>query len=240
MGVTVVLPTYNEADNLQPLITQLLALPIADLKAIIIDDGSPDGTGEIADQLALQHPGRIVVSQRSGKLGLGTAYKSGFKLALESGADIIAQMDADFSHSPQVLPELVEALQTCDLVIGSRYVAGGSVDLEWPTWRKGLSAFANFYARSILSMPIRDLTGGYRVWRRDALGKIPIQRIRSSGYAFIIETAYLAYRAGLEIHEYPIYFAERSYGRSKMSLKIQLESALRVIMMRREYQDKIR
>jgi dolichol-phosphate mannosyltransferase len=240
MGVTVVIPTYNEADNLQPLVTQLFALPIADLKVIIIDDGSPDGTGEIADQLALQNPGRMIVSHRPGKMGLGTAYISGFKIALESGADMIAQMDADFSHSPQVLPRLVEALQTCDLVIGSRYVVGGSVDREWPAWRKSLSAFANFYARSILRMPIRDLTGGYRVWRRGALEGMPLHRIRSSGYAFIIETAYVAQLLGYQICEIPIYFAERSYGRSKMSLKIQLESALRVIMMRREFQNLIR
>lgn len=237
MGLTVVIPTYNEAENLQPLVKQLLTLPITDVNVIIIDDASPDGTGDVADQLAVQHPGRIVVSHRAGKLGLGTAYKIGFDMALKSGADVIAQMDADFSHSPQVLPRMIEALQTCDLVIGSRYVAGGSVEREWPAWRKGLSAFANFYARTILSMPIRDLTAGFRVWRREVLLDIPLQGIRSIGYGYQIETAYLAHLLGYKIREISIYFADRSHGRSKMSFRIQVEAAYRVIMMRREYQN---
>ena len=237
MGLTVVIPTYNEEGNLEPLVTELLVLPITGIKIIIIDDNSPDGTGMLADRLAVKHPGRIAVSHRAGKLGLGTAYKSGFKMALESGADFIAQMDADFSHSPQVLPRLLDTLQSSDLVIGSRYVAGGGVDQEWPVWRKGLSAFANFYARTILHMRVRDLTGGYRVWRREVLTAIPLQAVRSNGYGFMIETAYLAHRLGYRIRETPIYFADRSHGRSKMSLKIQVEAALRVIMMRREYQN---
>jgi dolichol-phosphate mannosyltransferase len=236
-GLTVVIPTYNEADNLQRLATALLSLPLIGIKIIIIDDNSPDGTGKIADQLAAQHTGTITVSHRPCMLGLGTAYKTGFKMALESGAKFIAQMDADFSHSPDVLPLLLDKLQNADLVIGSRYVPGGSVDREWPVWRKGLSAFANFYARTILHMPVRDLTGGFRIWQRDALLKIPLQSVRSTGYGFQVETAYLAYCLGCRIREIPIYFADRSHGRSKMSFKIQVEAALRVIEMRFRYRN---
>jgi len=234
MGLIVVIPTYNEADNLEPLTGELISLPIPDLRIIIIDDNSPDGTGGIADRLVRQHPGKLEVNHRATKLGLGSAYKTGFQRALDSGAEIIVQMDADFSHSPQVLPEMVRTLESCDLVIGSRYVPGGSVDRRWPAWRKGLSAFGNFYARSILKVPIRDMTGGYRVWRRKALQAVPLSRIRSNGYAFAIETAYLAHRLGFKILEIPIYFSDRSQGRSKMSLKIQLEAAYRVFLMRNE------
>lgn len=228
MQLTVVIPTYNEAENLPKLVSALLALPLDTLSLLIVDDNSPDGSGQIAEDLAAQHPGRMAVLHRPGKQGLGTAYLSGFRWALEAGAQAIGQMDADFSHAPEKVAELAQALQSCDIAVGSRYVPGGSLDERWPLWRKGLSAFGNFYARTILRLPLRDITGGFRIWKSSVLQSMPLQRIRSNGYAFQVETAYVAHRLGYTFREVPIYFADRRWGQSKMSLRIQREAAIRV------------
>jgi dolichol-phosphate mannosyltransferase len=233
--LTVVIPTYNEAENLPKLVSALFALPLVDLKILVVDDNSPDGTGQVADKLADDFSGRMSVVHRPGKLGLGAAYASGFRYALEGGAEAVAQMDADFSHPPEKLFDLLAALESCDVAVGSRYVKGGSVDKYWPLWRKGLSAFGNLYARTILGLPIRDVTGGFRLWRRWCLLEIPFERIRSSGYAFQVEMAYVAYRLGCTFREVPIYFADRRWGRSKMSFFIQKEAAIRVWQILVEY-----
>lgn len=234
MKLTVVVPTYNEAENLPRLTEALFALPL-DLSLLIVDDNSPDGSGSLAEELSQQHPGRMSVLHRSGKLGLGTAYIQGFTWALEHGAQAIAQMDADFSHPPEKLVELASALEEVDAALGSRYIAGGGVDQRWPLWRKGLSAFGNLYARAILGLPVRDATGGFRMWRRETLLGMPLNRVRSNGYAFQVEMAYLAYRLGFRLREIPFYFADRRWGQSKMSWRIQQEAALRVWQIRFEY-----
>lgn len=227
MRITVVLPTYNEAENLSKLVSALLSLPL-DLSVLVVDDHSPDGTGVIADELANRHTGKVFVLHRAGKLGLRSAYIEGFGKAFELGADMVVQMDADFSHDPAVLTKMARCVTSCDVVIGSRYVKGGSLDECWPAWRKFLSAFGNFYARTILAFPLRDVTTGYRMWRREALQNMPLDRIRSNGYIFLVEMAYVAYRMGYKITETPIHFADRRWGKSKMSLKIQLEAAVRI------------
>ena len=233
--ITVVIPTYNEAGNLPKLTSALYVLPLDGLNILVVDDHSPDGTGEIADRLASEHPGRLAVIHRPGKLGLGTAYLAGFQQALASGSQVIAQMDADFSHAPEKLVVLVQALAGCDLAMGSRYVPGGSVDQRWPLWRKGLSAFGNIYARSILGLPVRDATGGFRAWRRETLQALPLEQVHSDGYAFQVEMVYLACLLGFRVLEVPIYFADRHWGDSKMSFHIQREAALRVWQLRFEY-----
>jgi len=235
--LTVVTPTYNEAENILGLVSALFALPIGGLKVLVVDDNSPDGTGEIAEQLSPTYPGRMQVIHRSGKLGLGTAYILGFQQAISQGAEAVAQMDADFSHPPDLLVNLYQVLQACDVAMGSRYIPGGSVDQNWPVWRKALSAFGNIYARTILRFPVQDATGGYRMWRREALLSMPLGRVRSNGYAFQIEMAYLAYRLGYSIREVPFYFADRCVGQSKMSFKIQKEAAIRVWQLLLEYRN---
>ena len=226
MKITVVTPTYNEAENLPKLVSALFTLPL-DLHVLVVDDNSPDGTGKIADELAGQDR-RIKVLHRPGKLGLRSAYLNAFQQVMQEDIDAIVQMDADFSHDPAVLPEMAASIASCDVVFGSRYVKGGSVDERWPLWRKELSAFGNFYARSILNFPLRDVTTGYRMWRRETLQSMPLERIRSNGYVFLVEMAYLAYCLEYQIDEVPIYFADRRWGKSKMSFKIQSEAALRI------------
>lgn len=237
MQLTVVIPTFNEAQNLPRLTSALFLLPLPGLKVLVVDDDSPDGTGRIAEQLRSRYPGRLSVLHRPGKLGLGSAYLTGFRHALEAGAAAIAQMDADFSHPPAKLVELIEILKDCDVALGSRYIPGGNLDEHWPLWRKSLSAFGNFYARTILNLPIRDVTGGFRVWRREALLGMPLERVRSNGYAFQVEMAYVACRMGYKFIETPFYFADRRWGTSKMSFSIQLEAARRVWQMLYEYRD---
>lgn len=236
MRITIVLPTYNEAENLPNLVSALFSLPL-DLSVLVVDDNSPDGTGRIADELTKQHPGDVFVLHRAGKQGLRSAYIEGFRKAFELGAGAVVQMDADFSHDPAVLPEMERRLATHDVVIGSRYVRGGSLDDRWPAWRKALSAFGNFYARTILSSPLHDMTTGFRMWRREALQGMPLDRIRSNGYIFLVEMAYVAYLMGFRIAEVPIHFADRRWGKSKMSLKIQLEAALRIWDVWYHYRD---
>lgn len=226
MQITVVVPTYNEAENLPKMVSALFSLPL-DLRAVIVDDHSPDGTGRVADDLANQN-NRIQVLHRAGKLGLRSAYFDGIRRAMEDGAEAVGQMDSDFSHDPSRLPDMARQLESCDMVLGSRYVAGGSVDADWAAWRKALSSFANFYARTILGMPQHDVTTGFRLWRRATLQGMPLDRVRSNGYVFLVEMAYLAYCLDYTIGEVPIYFADRRVGESKMSLKIQLEAAFRI------------
>jgi dolichol-phosphate mannosyltransferase len=227
MPITIVLPTYNEAENLPKLFSALFSLPL-DLAVLVVDDNSPDGTGRIADGLSKQYKGKVAVLHRAGKLGLRSAYIEGFRRAFELGADAVVQMDADFSHDPAVLTEMARRIASYDVVIGSRYVRGGSLDERWPSWRKALSAFGNAYARTILGFPLRDVTTGYRMWKREALQNMPLDRIRSNGYIFLVEMAYIAFLMGYDIAEVPIHFADRRWGKSKMSLKIQLEAAIRI------------
>ena len=238
MKIVQVIPTYNESENLPILAEALLAQGLDDLHLLIVDDNSPDGTGKVADQLAEKYPDHISVLHREGKEGLGKAYIQGLRHALELGADVVGMMDADLSHPPDRLPAMVAAIKDADVVIGSRYVSGGSVDKNWPLFRKFLSWFGNTYARTILGLPIKDTTGGYRLWRNTALEAIPFEESRSNGYVFIVELAYMAKLAGLRFKEVPIYFAERTHGDSKMSLKIQIEAALRVWQLRRLYRQK--
>ena len=236
MRITVVIPTYNEAENLPKLVSVLFSLPL-ELSGVVVDDNSPDGTGDLAEGLAREHAGQVTVLHRAGKLGLRSAYIEGFQIAFEQGADAVVQMDADFSHDPQVLVEMADRIASCDVAVGSRYVKGGSVDRQWPLWRKGLSAFGNFYARTILHFPLRDVTTGFRMWRREALQGMPLDRIRSNGYIFLVEMAYVAYLMGYKITEVPIYFADRRWGKSKMSFKIQMEAAMRIWDVRFHYSD---
>ena len=226
--LTIVIPTYNEAENLPALARAVRDLPLPGTRLLIVDDGSPDGTGEVAEELAREHPGQLGVIHRPGKLGLGSAYIAGFRAALDAGAEAIGQMDADFSHSPHYLPGFLDMLELSDFVLGSRYVPGGSVDRRWSAGRKLLSSFGNTYARLILGLRVRDATGGFRVWRRETLLGMPLDRIRSNGYIFQVEMAFVAQRLGYEVAEAPIYFEDRRIGQSKMSFRIQAEAALRV------------
>lgn len=235
--IFVVVPTFNEAENIPRLAEAVFSLPIEGIQLLIVDDNSPDGTGQIADRLADDYPGCVNVLHRLGKKGLGTAYIEGFQMALTAGADVIVQMDADFSHPPEKILELVHSLKNSDIALGSRYIPGGKLDDHWPLWRKGLSTFGNLYAKVILSLPINDATGGFRAWRRETLLGMPLQRIRSNGYAFQVEMLYVAQKLGFSCSEVPFYFADRKWGKSKMSFNIQLEAAVRVWKMLYEYRD---
>lgn len=236
MRITIIIPTYNEAENLPKLVSALFSLPL-DIHLLIVDDKSPDGTGEIADSLSAKYLDRVDVLHREGKQGLRTAYLTGIQLALATQTDAIAQMDADFSHEPARLEEMAELLKNRDVVLGSRYVPGGRVDENWPIWRKALSAFGNLYARTILGFKLRDVTTGYRLWRRETLEGMPLDRIQSNGYVFLVEMIYMAYSLGYRVGEVPIYFADRQWGKSKMSFKIQLEAAFRIWQVRWAYRD---
>jgi dolichol-phosphate mannosyltransferase len=237
LKTTLIIPTYNEAENLPKLLSALFSLNLSDLHVLVVDDNSPDGTGQIAEDQKNGHPGKINVLHRSGKLGLGSAYIRGFYQCLDDGSEIIGQMDADFSHSPRKVLELLQVLPDCDMALGSRYIPGGSLDRDWAFWRKGLSVFGNYYARTILGLPIRDVTGGFRLWKRETLRALPLERIRSNGYIFQVEMAYVADRLGFKMKEIPIYFTERRFGKSKMSFHIQMEAAVRVWQLRRLYRD---
>ncbi len=227
--VMVVIPTYNEAKNLPLLAEELFALPVENLHLLVVDDSSPDGTGAIAEGLGRQHPGHVHVLHRKEKAGLGPAYIAGFKEAIRLDADYIIQMDADFSHQPKYIPDLLKAIEQNDLVIGSRYAKGGSVDEGWGTYRKLLSWFANrVYTPLILGIPIYDATAGFRCWRRQTLIGVDLERVRSNGYVFQVEMAYITYRLGFRVSEIPIHFPDRKYGESKMNPRIASEAALRV------------
>ncbi len=223
MTLLVVLPTYNERPNIETVAAGILAHPFTRL--LVVDDGSPDGTGQIADALAAQSGGRMSVMHRTGPRGLGRAYIDGLKHALTTDATAIGQMDADLSHDPKYIPDLVAALDRHDLVIGSRYLHGVSV-VNWPLRRIMLSAFANNYIRTITGLSPHDCTSGFRVWRRDALAKLQLETARTSGYAFLTEMLFKAGRIGCRIGEVDIIFVERRAGASKVSSKVLFESLL--------------
>jgi dolichol-phosphate mannosyltransferase len=229
MRTIVVIPTYNEADNVEPIFQAIMEPGIPDLSVLIVDDTSPDGTGEIVERLMREHPGQIELLRRPGKEGLGKAYKAGFSHALERGADAIVQMDADFSHSPRYIPQMLENLKQADVVVGSRYVMGGKLDERWEFGRYLLSWWANsIYTRLILNMQTKDSTAGFKAWRRATLIGLDLERIHSNGYDFQVEMAYVAERLGYRILEIPIFFEDRRIGKSKMSIPVKIESALRV------------
>ena len=228
----VVIPTYNERENLPAIASAVLALPAPGLRLLIVDDNSPDGTGQLADEIAAGYPDRMAVLHRPGKSGLGPAYIAGFQWALAHGADAVVEMDADFSHDPAVVPTLLGKLRDYHLVLGSRYIAGGGVDAQWSLARRALSRFGGLYARLVLGLPVNDPTGGFRAYSRRALESIDLTRIRSNGYTFQIEMAYAVHRRGLPITETPIFFRERAKGQSKMSAAIAAEAAWRVWQVR--------
>jgi len=219
----VVVPTYNERVNLPLLVRGLMAHD--GIRVLIVDDQSPDGTGEVADGLARAYPGRVTVRHRTGRKGFGRSYIDGMKQAIAEPVDIICQMDADLSHDPAQLPALIAATAGADVVIGSRYVPGGSIT-NWPLVRKTLSRFANAYIRAVTRLAVRDCTSGYRCWRRQALAALPLETFFSDGYSFLVEMLFVASRRGLRIAEVPIRFVERREGESKVSGAVLWESAL--------------
>jgi len=230
MKLMIVTPTYNEVQNLSTLTAELFALGLDGLEILVVDDNSPDGTGQLADELAQRYAGRFHVIHRTGKRGLGLAYREGFRYALDAEMDLIVQMDADFSHSPKYIPLFVEKIQEgYDVVVGSRYVSGGELDEQWSFGRYLLSWWANsVYARAILRLKVKDSTAGFKCWRRSALLGLDLDTIRSNGYIFQVEMAYVCQRLGYRIAEIPIFFEDRRIGKSKMSVPIKVEAALRV------------
>lgn len=217
----VLLPTYNERENLPVIARLLLAYP--NVRVLVIDDGSPDGTGALADELAAASGGRLQVMHRTGRRGLGRSYVDGMRAALETDAELVFQMDADLSHDPRYVPDMIAAAASHDLVIGSRYLQGVSV-VNWPLRRLILSTFANWYVRRITGLQVRDCTAGFRCWRRETIAKLPLDRITSDGYSFQVETLFLAFAAGCRVGEVPIIFVERREGASKISGGVIRES----------------
>jgi dolichol-phosphate mannosyltransferase len=217
----VIIPTYNEAENLEALVVAILALDVG-LEVLIVDDNSPDGTGKIADRLSEELPG-IHVLHRPGKVGLGTAYVEGFRWAIARGYDYVFEMDCDFSHNPSYLPTFLAEITSADLVIGSRYVDGGSAP-SWGLLRRLISRGGNFFARVMLGLETHDCTGGFRCYRREILSQVPWEEIRLQGYGFQTGAVYHVERLGGTVAEFPIVFEERRHGRSKMSFKIVLEA----------------
>jgi dolichol-phosphate mannosyltransferase len=227
---TVCLPTYNERENLEAMIGALGAVLGPDGRVLVIDDNSPDGTGEIADRLAAELP-HVDVLHRERKEGLGPAYLAGFRRALADGAELVLEMDCDFSHDPADVPRLIEAAQDADVALGSRYVPGGRVG-NWGLWRRFVSSGGSLYARLLLGVPVRDLTGGFKCYRREVLEAIDLDAIHSKGYAFQIETTYRALRRGFRVVEVPITFVDREVGGSKMSRAIVFEGFWKVPVLR--------
>jgi len=224
MTALVLIPTYNERENLPVVVAGVLAHP--NIRVLVIDDGSPDGTGAVADHLEQTYDGRLTVMHRHGSRGLGRSYLDGFRVALASQADVVCQMDADLSHDPRFLPALMaSAAAGAGLTIGSRYVKGGRVE-NWPLSRMMLSGLANTYIRSVTGVGVRDCTSGFRCWRRDALAQIPLDRIASDGYSFLVEVTFHAAAAGIQIAEVPIVFVERRQGVSKLSASVLVESVV--------------
>ena len=227
----VVLPTYNESENIARILPALFDLAIPNMRILVVDDNSPDGTGTVAEALARrsEYHGRIHVLHRPHKQGLGPAYIQGFKHALALGADLVMQMDADLSHQPKYIPQLLERVENYDIVIGSRYAAGGSVDDSWGPARKLLSWWANrVYSPTILRLPVKDATGGFRVYRRDCLIGMNLDKIKANGYVFMVELIFVAHRLGYTVNEIPIHFPDRQHGLSKMSTAVAAEAAFRV------------
>ncbi len=237
MKTTIVIPTYNEKENLPTLLENIFALQQENLNVLIVDDNSPDGTGQLAEKLKEKYQPYLEVFHRPEKTGLGRAYIEGFQKAIDAGADIIGQMDADFSHPVNKIPDLIAAASKGNIAVGSRYTKGGSLDEKWPLWRKALSRFGSIYSRTILRLKLNDVTAGYRFWPKQALSAMPLDRIRSGGYVFQVEMSYLAHKLGFQFSEVPIHFAERVAGISKMSFKIQVEAAIQVWLLPRRYRD---
>lgn len=231
MRILVVTPTYNEAENVRQHVEAVLARP-ARPDVLVVDDGSPDGTADIVRALAGEHPGRVELLERSGKLGLGTAYVAGFRWGLGQGRfDVIVQMDVDGSHDPRAIDDLLAATEVADLVLGSRYVAGGAV-ANWPWSRRTVSWVGNLYARTVLRTPLRDLTGGFKAWRTDLLTRLDIDSFAANGYGYQIETTYRALQAGARVVEVPITFRDRERGESKMNAGIAVEAVSAVWRIR--------
>jgi dolichol-phosphate mannosyltransferase len=230
MKTLVVIPTYNERENLVELLGRIFAQPVDDLSVLIVDDHSPDGTGALADEIRARDP-RVDVIHRAGKLGLGSAYVAGFRYALERGYELVFEMDADFSHNPDSLPEFLREIETADLVVGSRYLHGVTV-VNWPLLRLVLSYGANLYTRIITGLPLKDATGGFKCFRRQVLQALDLSRVRSDGYGFQIEVNFKTWRKGFRIREIPILFVDRRAGVSKMSRRIVWEAAWMVWRLR--------
>lgn len=230
MKIYIVIPTYNEKDNISKLLLQIFSLNIDNLHVLVVDDNSPDGTSKIVEAMKLDLT-NLDLLVREKKDGLGQAYIAGFKQALEEGADYIFEMDADLSHDPKYLSEFLLAIKNYDLVLGSRYIAGGGVT-NWNMARRLISKFGNIYARAILGLPYHDLTGGYKCYRREVLEKIDFNNLDSLGYNFQIETTYKTHLLGFKIKEIPIIFTERVRGKSKFNFKIMLEGFWRVLLLR--------
>lgn len=229
MKTLIIIPTYNEVENLRPLLKELFTYaPATDV--LIVDDNSPDGTGQLADDIHNENP-QVHVLHRAGKLGLGTAYIAGFKYAIEHGYDAAFEMDADFSHDPRYLPDFLNKIEQADLVIGSRYIPGGDTP-NWSFSRRFISGGGNIFARFMLGLPIHDCTAGYRCYRREVLERIGLDSVESQGYAFQVEMAYRVRRQGFKIVETPIIFMDRRVGKSKMSRTIFLEAFTYVLRTR--------
>ena len=230
-GVWVVLPTYNERENL-PLIVPAIRASLPEAHLLVVDDGSPDGTGDLADRMASDDP-HVQVLHRAGKEGLGAAYRAGFfQVLAHPDASVVVQMDCDFSHDPADLPRLMAAIDAgADVVLGSRYVRGGSTP-DWPFRRRAISRLGSLFARTVLGLPYRDLTGGFKVWRREVLGTLDLERLHANGYGFQIEMTWRAHLEGAAISEIPIVFRDRILGSSKMSGAIIVEALLMVIRLR--------
>ena len=226
----VIVPTYNERDNITRLIPAVLEQD-SRLEILVVDDASPDCTGQIVEEIAARNP-RVHVLHRPGKMGLGTAYLAGFKWGLEQGYDYLFEMDADFSHDPNHLPQFLEAIKDADLVLGSRYRKGKVTVVNWPMQRLILSFFANFYARTVTGLPLEDSTGGFKCFRRSVLAAIDLDAVRSNGYAFQIEMSFRVWKKGFRIVEIPIVFVDRTEGESKMSRKIVREAVWMVWRLR--------
>lgn len=226
MRALIVIPTYNEVDNLPALTDAIFRVVPSTTEVLVVDDGSPDGTGQKAEELACEQP-RLHVLHRAGKQGLGTAYVAGFRWGLERGFDALIEMDADFSHHPKYLPEMLRGLEAYDAHLGSRYVPGGGT-VNWGWGRKLLSRGGSLYARLILGAPIRDFTGGFNGWRRSVLEAVQLESLRSDGYSFQIELKYRAFRRGFRLKEFPIVFEDRRVGQSKMNRRIVFEALGRV------------
>jgi dolichol-phosphate mannosyltransferase len=230
-GAWLILPTYNEAENIEPMVRAARAELREGDRILVVDDNSPDGTGQIADRLAGEVEG-VEVLHRPGKQGLGRAYLAGFRRALDGGAELVLEMDADFSHDPADLPRLIAAAGDADLVLGSRYVPGGSV-VDWGLLRKLVSRGGSWYARMVLRVGVRDLTGGFKCFRRSVLESLDLESVHADGYGFQIELTYRAIKAGFKVVEIPIVFRDRRVGQSKMNARIALEAVWKVPALRR-------
>ena len=231
-SVAVVVPTYNEAENLPEFVRRLFELDISISSLIVVDDGSPDGTGEVAAELARQYDGRLILIQRGKKLGLGTAYIVGFSRALAEGADYVLQMDADLSHDLEYIPDFVNELGTVDVVVGSRYVPGGGVEASWSFSRRLLSSLGNLGIRAITGLKVKDATSGFKAFRGSVLGSMDLSQFRCKGFGFQAEVAHACQRSDYNVLEYPIVFASRTRGRSKMEFAIMVEAVWRLLLLR--------